>query len=83
MCWDRFSKFGGKCFSVVGDFCYVLLEKVLFFMYDKRIKISVINIVDIIEFFYKFFKSVKEVKFKWEEKIYVFMKEVGISWVKD
>lgn len=80
---NRLSKFGGKCPSVAGDPRYALLEKALSSTYDKRIKTSVANIVDTIESLHKPSKSAKEAKPKWEEKIYAFMKEVGISWAKD
>ena len=80
---NRLSKFGGKIPSVVGDPRYALLEKALSTKYDKRIKTSVTDIVDTIESLHKPPKSAKEAKPKWEEKIYAFMKEVGISWSKD
>lgn len=68
---------------MAGDPRYALLEKALSSTYDKRIKTSVTNIVDTIESLHKPSKSAKEAKPKWEEKIYAFMKEVGISWAKD
>lgn len=80
---NRLSKYGGKCPSVTGDPRYALLEGALSSTYDKHIKTNVTDIVDRIESLRKPPKNAKEAKPKWEEKIFAFMKEVGIDWSED